>query len=450
MTNDTIVLLTYHYSPDGCTHSSLKYVKERCGVYLPWNLYLYEPLKNIFSNVIVYDYLKRRAEIGIKSMNEEVINLIKKEHPRYVLWTSFYYDIEESTMETIRKDGSIVVGWFFDDEWRFDNYSRWQIPNLDYCVTNAIDAVPKYRNLDAQCIYTIPNTGIAIDRDWSNFEEEYDVSFVGSIAVADRRKYVDKLEKMNIPVHLFGQGAGGYIPFDKMIEIFKTTKINLNFSKANYDWLRQIKGRVFQVCLAGGFMLTEYAPGIENFFMPDKEIVCFENEEELINKVIYYLDHEDERRAIAQAGWKRATKNYTSSHMVADVFDQIEKDIAEKHRENKAASSPQKLKIPLRARMIASQYHFEWARALSEQPDKKGLWKDSIELSLSYNPWNISARYYSILNSLPVLMQPPLFRLYRIADRLMKALRYVLGSIQCLKKMKQSINKKVFENQIVH
>ena len=172
MINETIIFLTYYYEPELRNHRLLKYVKDCCGAYLPFNLYLYEPLQKIFSKVILYDYLKRRAEIGIKAMNEEVIDLVRKEHAKYVLWTSFYYDIQQSTLDTIRQDGTIVVGWFFDDEWRFNSYSKYWIPYLDYCVTNAIEAVPKYRALGARVIQTIPNTGIAIDRDWSIIEEK--------------------------------------------------------------------------------------------------------------------------------------------------------------------------------------------------------------------------------------------------------------------------------------
>lgn len=447
--NETIILLTYNYDYELCKHSSLKYLKYHCSVYLPWNLYFYEPLKKIFSKVLVYDYLKRRTEIGIKSLNEEIINLVRKEHPKYVLWTSFYYDIQESTLEAIIKDGTVVIGWFFDDEWRFDNYSKWWIPYLDYCVTNSIEAVPKYISLNARCIHTIPNTGIAINRDWSNFEEKYEVSFVGSINVAHRKQYVKKVEKRNIPIHLFGQGSGGYVSFEEMIDIFKTSKINLNFSKDNFDLSKQIKGRVFQVCMAGGFMLTEYAPGIENYFEIDKEIACFKNAEEMITKVIYYLNHETERRAIAHAGWKRATNEYTSFHMVSKVFSQIEQDLAEKGKENGLCPSPQKLKMPLWAHMIPSQYHFEWARALLEENDKQGLWKDAIELSLSNNPFNISAWYYYVVSFMPFFMHPTLFRLYAVMEKLLLALRFRLGSIQCLKKMKQTILGGSFRLEVV-
>ena len=435
MINETIILLTYYFNQEDRSHRLLKNIMENySGCYLPFDLYLYEPLQRIFSKAILYDYLMRTAEIGVKAVNEEIIELVRRENAKYVLWTSFYYDIQQSTLDIIRKEGTVVVGWFFDDEWRFDEYSKWWIPYLDYCVTNAIEVVPKYRELGAQVIQTIPNTGRAINRDWSSIEERYDVSFVGSRFYADREQYINELGDRNIPIHLFGEGWGGYIPFEEMIDIFKYSKINLNFSK---DWRLgklQIKGRIFQVCMADGFLLTEYVPGIEKYFKIDKEIVCFHDTKEMIDKINYYLEHDEERRAIAQAGWKRATGEYTSFHMVSKVFNEIEKHIVANDKE----SNPhlQKLKMPMRIRRIPAQYHFQWGRTFLEE-NYKGLWKDELALSISYNPFNIKAWGYYIIGFSPYSVRLTLFRLYRI-------LYSRLRSIPYLRRIKQYFTKRLF------
>jgi len=431
MINETVILLVYYYRHEDRNHRLLKYVKNSLGAYLPFDLYLCKPLQRIFSKVIVYDYLKQMTEIGVKAVNEEIIVLVRKEHPKYVLWTPWRYDIQESTLEMIRKEGSILVGWFFDDEWRFDNYSKWWIPYLDYCVTNDIKAVPKYRELGARVIHTIPNTGIAIDRDWSNMEEKYDVSFVGT-KIVGRERYINELKNRNIPVHLSGEGWGGYVSFEEMIDIFKTSKINLNFSRTVHNWELQLKGRIFQVCMAGGFLLTEYAPGIEKYFQIDKEIVCFENAQEMIDKVFYYLNHETKRRAIAQAGWKRATIEYTSSNMVSNVFGEIEKGLAAKGR----GSNPraQELKMPRWVRGRHSIYFFQWGRALLEE-NYKGLWKDALALSISYDPFNMRAWYYYIASFFPSPTHFALFRLYAAMEKLYKMLLSWLSSVLYVRKI---------------
>ena len=443
MMNETIILLTYYYRPELGNHRLLKYVgKDHLGAYLPWDMYLYKPLREAFSKVILYDYLERRTEIGVKAVNEEIIALVRREHPKYVLWTSWQYDIFESTFAAIRQEGTVVVGWFFDDEWRFDDYSRWRIPYLDYCVTNAVSAVPKYKALGARVIQTIPNTGIAINRDWSHTEETYNVSFVGGRNCADREQYLSRLSRSGIKVDLFGQGWGGYVSFDRMLNIFQTSKINLNFSKPAISFLpKQLKGRLFQVCLAGGFMLTEYAPGTENYFAIDKEIVCFENAEEMIAKVKYYLRYDEERRAIARAGWERATREYTSSRMVAEAFTQIEQDITAKGRGNSYRFK--EFKMPLLIRRMASRYHFEWGRALLEENCEKRLWQEELALSLSYTATHLSTWYYKAVGFLPSPLRPPLFKLYGVVERFLIGLRDRLGTFIWLRKIKTNVVNKV-------
>ena len=446
MINETVILLLPRCE-DCSEHRLSKYVSDYSELITRLYLNFYKPLQKVFSKVIPYDYTKRMTEIGVKGINEEIIALVRKEHPKYVLWLSAAYEFQESTFASIRKESSIVVGWFGDDEYRFDDYSKWWIPYLDYCLTLDIEAVPKYKALGARVIQTFSFEGIPISRDWSNIEERYDVSFVGSKAKPLREQYINELKNRNIPVHLFGSGWEGYVPFEEMMDIFGTSKINLNFSRATSNRMG-IKGRIPLVCLAGGFLLTEYVPGIENYFEIDREIVCFKTAEEMIDKVTYYLNHDEERRAIAQAGWKRATSEYTPFHMLSKVFGEIEADIAAKDK--KSHPHPQELKMPRWIRKIPSRYYFQWGRAFLET-NYKGLWKDALALSLVYNPFNIGARYYSIISLFPPFMRPPLFKLYkpyRAAEELYMSSRIKLlcwaDSVPYLRNMKRSVARRFY------
>jgi len=435
MINETIILMVpfeyYFFEHRLLKHENVKryLITTACT-----DLYYYEPLRKIFSKVIAYDYPKRMIETGVKGVNQEIIELVRKEHPKYVLWTSGRWDFRESTFDIIRKEGTTVVGLFFDDESRFDEYSKWWIPHLDYFVTNAIEAVPKYRDLNARCILAIPIMGgVVVDRDWSNIEGKYDVSFVGT-ANPGREQYINELKNRTIPIRLFG-GRYAYVSLEEMLDIFGSSRINLNFSKTGGDPSKlQIKGRIFEVCLAGGFLLTEYVPGIENYFEIDREIVCFQNAEEMIDKITYYLNHETERRAIAQAGWKRATGEYTSFHMMSKVFGEIEKDLAAKDKESNPR--PQELKMPMRMRKRFSDYYLDWGMAFLLE-NYKGLWKDALAFSISYNPFNIRAWGYYIVGFSPPFMRPGLIKLYR-------TLYPRLGSIPYLRKMKQSFERRLF------
>lgn len=407
-----------------------------------FDLNFYKPLQKVFSKVIPYDYFKRLTEIGYKGINEEVIALVRKEHPKYVFCLALEYEFQPSTFDVIRKEGSAVIGFFFDDEWRFDNYCKWWIPHLDYCITLDPEAIPKYEALGAQAIHTFPCEGIPVNRNWPNMEEKYDVSFIGNVSYRPSRKqYVDALKNRNIPVRVFDRGLGGYVPYSDMLDIFWASKINLHFSEARETGRMGFKGRIPLICLNGGFLLTEYVPGIEHYFRIDKEIVCFKNAEEMIDKVIYYLNHDEERRAIAQAGWKRAINEYTPFHLLSKIFDQIEKDIAAKDKEG--PTRPQELKMPRRVRKIVSNYYFLWGGSFLEE-NYKGLWKDALALSLSYNPFNIGARYYYIVGFFPPFTRPTLFLLYRAMKKVRRGLFSWADSVPYLREMKRSIAKRLY------
>lgn len=442
MINETVMVLARLEDLSG--HRLAKYIAGNLELNAKLDLFYHQPLQKIFSGVIAYDFTKRITEIGVQGVNDEVIALVKKEHPKYVLWLSAMYEFQEATFEVIRQEGSIVVGWFGDDEYRFAHYSRWFVPYLDYCVTFDLEALPRYQALGARIFYEISCEGVPVNIDWSNVEEKHEVSFVGWKSKALRAQYINVIRQRNIPLSLFGRGwEAGYIPYEDMINVFKTSKINLNFSGTGNR--KGLKARVPLVCLSGGFLLTEYVPGIENFFEIDKEIVCFKNAEEMVEKITYYLSHAEERRAIARAGWKRATNEYSPYHMLSRVFEKIEKDLADQV----VKSHVQKMKIPLWIRSSPSHYYFQWGRAFLEE-GYDNLWKDALSLSLSYNPFNIGARYYYIIGHLPVFMRPLLFKLYLPYNALERFFAWFgfrlfgwFDSVPYLKDIKRSISKKL-------
>jgi spore maturation protein CgeB len=98
----------------------------------------------------------------------------------------------------------------------------------------------------------------------------------------------------------------------------KQSYISLNFSdsgfftQGNYSKKSgQIKARIFEVTGAGGFLMTENAEGIDGYFLPDREIIVFDNVESLTKKIRYFLSHPDERDRVARAGFVRTRNDHT-------------------------------------------------------------------------------------------------------------------------------------------
>jgi len=75
---------------------------------------------------------------------------------------------------------------------------------------------------------------------------------------------------------------------------------------------------------------------LDSFFEVGKEIEPYETADELITKIDYYLVHEEERKEIALAGFRRVRKDHRIKHRMSQLGVLIADGIA-KFRSPKAA-----------------------------------------------------------------------------------------------------------------
>ena len=87
-----------------------------------------------------------------------------------------------------------------------------------------------------------------------------------------------------------------------------------------------VKGRYYEVCASGGFQLAHYAEGLEQSYVPGEELVIYLSPEDLLEKVKYYLEHEEEREAIANKGYLRTRAEHTMDKRFQDIFSKIMKN----------------------------------------------------------------------------------------------------------------------------
>lgn len=106
-----------------------------------------------------------------------------------------------------------------------------------------------------------------------------------------------------------------------MPKVFHLSKINLNITSRSIE--SGISQRIWDVMSVGGFMLTNYQPEIEEYFEIGKEIEVFHNLEELVEKVDYYLQHEQVRIRVAMNGYKKIRKYHKYSNRTAQMLKEI-------------------------------------------------------------------------------------------------------------------------------
>lgn len=106
--------------------------------------------------------------------------------------------------------------------------------------------------------------------------------------------------------------------YSEMPLVFHDSRINLNIS------LRSIKSGIPLRCMdilgAGGFLLTNFQADMNDYFAAGEDYDFFSDKDELLDKIEYYLSHEDQRRAIAENGHAKVLKNHSFFNTFREIF----------------------------------------------------------------------------------------------------------------------------------
>lgn len=107
----------------------------------------------------------------------------------------------------------------------------------------------------------------------------------------------------------------------EMPYVFKNTKINLNMTLRSI-WTG-IPLRAMDVMGCGGFLLTNYQADFLDYFEPGIDYVYYADNNDLMRKIDYYLTHEDERKSIAENGYRKVKTNHTYADRVRMIIEYI-------------------------------------------------------------------------------------------------------------------------------
>ena len=121
------------------------------------------------------------------------------------------------------------------------------------------------------------------------------------------------------PVRRFLQGR--YVGELEKAKAFNGAAIVLN--NMHYAEIAGLNQRVFDACGCGAFQIVDAHPAMAEYFIPGKELVCFEDLRELQETIPYYLNRPQERAEIAQAGYERAHAEHTFRHRLEKMLSII-------------------------------------------------------------------------------------------------------------------------------
>ena len=145
-----------------------------------------------------------------------------------------------------------------------------------------------------------------------NKPRDIDIVFSGSYGLGREERQNTLLHLINNGIALVHGGSEGRDHFttEEYADRYKRSKLSLSFSKAH--GINVVNARPFEVLSCGAMLLEQESPELAKLFIPGVDYVEWITNDDLLEKVRYYLTHDDERTLIASNGYKKATEIYSA------------------------------------------------------------------------------------------------------------------------------------------
>ena len=130
--------------------------------------------------------------------------------------------------------------------------------------------------------------------------------------VKPHRFYDGKLDKYFQNKYLIGREKAQYLYGSKIV-----------FNQMHYAEIESVNNRFFEVNGAGAFQLSDYRPILKTLLPIDPSLVSFRSIDEGLEKIKYYLTHDQERKEIAETIYHHFISNYTYDHLVSYILSEI-------------------------------------------------------------------------------------------------------------------------------
>ncbi len=280
-------------------------------------------LKNLGHDVVHFELWDRSKYSDYAELNYLILKAVDRECPHVLLTVQLHYEIFIETLQIIKNRGDVAtICWTTDDSWKYREVSRFIGKYYHAMTTTYPEVVSKYHRDGIPHIFQTQWAARSDQLFPPLFSREccYPVSFIGE-AHGNRKQRIQYLLDQGIPVACFGHGwPHGAVSADDVPNIMRNSVISLNFANSR-GRRNQIKARTFEVPGAGGFLLTDPSPYLDNWYTPDQEIVVFHSDQDLVRKIKFYLSHPDIRDRIAGAGFVRTSNDHTYEKRLQSVLN---------------------------------------------------------------------------------------------------------------------------------
>lgn len=171
-------------------------------------------------------------------------------------------------------------------------------------------------------------------------ERTFDVTFIGSLLPmhGSRIAWLEALCSAFPQLKVWSPAIGHLAPNSPiracyqgpawgmgMVRILACSKITLNNHGDFAPYANN--GRLYETTGMGALLITDWKDNLHELFEPRKEVVAYRSSDQCAELVRYYLEHDNEREAIARAGQERTLHEHTEYQRTQELLQIVSKYI---------------------------------------------------------------------------------------------------------------------------
>jgi spore maturation protein CgeB len=293
----------------------------------------------IINQGIIEELKKMVREVYTVTVEQDVATLAGQIKPDLVLvLLGDTFPIDQ--VKSIREMDIKTAVWFTDDPYVIDVTTN-IAPYYEYVFTQELSCVPYYQMQGCPQVHYLPlavnttvfqlqkeNTSVPIDvlfmgAGWNNRITLFDqiAPYLANKKTLIVGSFWDRMENFHL---LSDKIRFGFLSSEESARLINQSKIVINNHRSYDDSTFfnrnskkipaiSINPRTFEIFGCCTFQLSDVRQELHRYFEVGKDIETYSSSSELIEKIDYYLSHEDERNAIARRGYEQTVKNHTYS-----------------------------------------------------------------------------------------------------------------------------------------
>jgi len=273
-----------------------------------------------FKNLYFWADYKKKVSQKIEKTSPDLILIYSKDIPFEVLqevrqsWPTaiFYPDLRQPLDPKLVSYGQVVDCLFLTNKTQLKQYMAQGVPHAVLCL-QACDS-DEHRIVKTE------------SRKWRS-----DVAFIGRPGQGHR---VDLLKGIDSLCDLKVWGSSEWqkwgltcgknrIYVKEYAKICSGAKIMLGCDQF-LDMECYFSNRTWITLGCGGFLLTNYTPGLETIFTKGGHLEWYHSQEECLDLIRYYLKHDHKRQEIALKGYDYVHTYHTYDMMIDEIISYME------------------------------------------------------------------------------------------------------------------------------